>query len=72
MCVCAICHQRAAQEDDSLLSQVYMYQNYGNVYLCGFFNCRCGELEDFLEGVDDVPDRDVVDHTTNGYGQFLW
>ena len=56
---------------DNLLSQVYMYQNEGNFYICGDVNSRCGDMDDFLEGVDDVPGREVIDHTAKSYGQFL-
>ena len=56
---------------DNLLSQVYMYQNGGNFYICGDFNSRCGDMDDFVEGVDEVPPREVTDHRQNGYGQFM-
>lgn len=48
-----------------------MYQNDGKFFICGDFNSRCGDMSDYLEGVDEVPDRKVTNHTTNGYGQFM-
>ena len=40
-------------------------------FICGDFNSRCGERADYVEGVDQVPSRHVIDHTTNGYGDCL-
>ena len=54
---------------DHLLSCICEYQNYGNIYICGDFNSRCGDLDDFIVGVDVVPERKVVDYTTNSYGE---
>jgi hypothetical protein len=57
---------------DTLLSQVFNYQNHGGVtYLMGDFNGRCGSLLDYIEGVDDVPERSVVDTHDNAYGELL-
>ena len=30
-----------------------------------------GDRADYVEGVDQVPNRHVIDHKTNGYGDFL-
>ena len=54
---------------DHLLSCICEYQNCGNIYICGDFNSRCGDLDDFIVGVDVVPERKVVDYTTNSYGE---
>ncbi|VDI29898.1 Hypothetical predicted protein [Mytilus galloprovincialis] len=48
-----------------------MYQNIGKLYLCGDFNARCGDMQDFIEGVDDVQIRDVIDDVLNRNGEML-
>ena len=44
-----------------------MYHNNGNFFICGDFNSRSGDRADYVEGVDQVPSRHVIDHKTNGY-----
>ena len=56
---------------DNLLSDIYKYQNEGILYVCGDFNSRCGGLDDFIRGVDCIPDRDVLDFNLNKYGEML-
>lgn len=56
---------------DHLLTGVYQYQNIGSLYVCGDFNSRCGELDDFIVGVDHLPERDIIDFTTNRYGELF-
>jgi hypothetical protein len=49
-----------------------MYQKEGNFYICGDFNSRIGEELDYIEGVDNVPERNVVDFKRNMYcDQFI-
>ena len=33
---------------DTLLSNIYKFQNDSLVYICGDFNSRCGDLYDFI------------------------
>ena len=47
------------------------YQNDGDISICGDFNSRCSDLEYFIAGVDDVPQRNVVDFKTKSYGEIL-
>ncbi|CAC5378479.1 unnamed protein product [Mytilus coruscus] len=54
-----------------MLKQVYMYQNIGKLYICGDFNARCGDMQDFIEGVDDVQIRAVIDDVLNRNGEML-
>ena len=54
---------------DNLLSDFYQFQNTGVVFICGDFNSRCGELEDFIAGVDNIVPRQVIDFRTNYYGE---
>ena len=55
----------------TLLEQVYSYQNEGRIYMCGDFNSRVGNASEFIEGVDDVTPRDVIDHTSNVNGDLF-
>lgn len=56
---------------DHLIACVYQYQAEGDLVLCGDFNSRCGDLDDYITGVDDVPRRDVIDNSTNRYGELF-
>lgn len=56
---------------DNLLSQIYEFQNHAKIYICGDFNSRCGDLKDFIEGVDMLPCRDVLDFKVNKYGHLM-
>lgn len=53
-----------------------MYQIHRNCkdtqfYICGDFNGRTGDQEDFIPGVDNLPDRNVVDFQINKEGESL-
>ena len=39
--------------------------------MCGDFNSRVGEATEFIEGVDDVTPRNVIDYTSNVNGDLL-
>ena len=54
---------------DNLLSDFYQFQNMGLVFISGDFNSRCGELEDFIAGVDNIVPRHVIDFKSNYYGE---
>ena len=56
---------------DTWLPNIYRYQTLGNIFICGDFNGRCGDHEDFISGVDAIGHRDVVDFKTNFYGDVL-
>ena len=56
---------------DTLLSLIYQYKNEGILYICGDFNSRCGDNDDFIRGIDDVIERDVIDFNMNRYGDLL-
>lgn len=55
---------------DNLMADIYKYQNRGLICISGDFNSRCGELEDYISGVDSVPGRNVIDFKTNLYGEL--
>ena len=56
---------------DKLLSQIYMYQTQGQYTICGDFNARCGNEPDYIEGVDEIIERTIVDYKKNHYGDLL-
>ena len=56
---------------DDLLQQTYCFQNEGLLYIAGDFNSRCGEEQDYIAGVDGIPPRDILDHTSNEFGEKL-
>lgn len=76
-CVCYLPPQNSSRYFDvnyfydSLLTDVYTYQNDGMIFISGDFNSRCGELQDFIVGVDDIPERDIIDFTANAYGELF-
>ena len=49
-----------------MLEQVYAFQNDGTLFVCGDYNSRVGDDSDYIEGVDDVRPRNVLDFTSNG------
>lgn len=55
----------------SLLEQVHAYQNEGRLFVCGDVNSRVGDDSDYIEGVDDVRPRDILDFTANANGDLL-
>ena len=77
ICVCYIPPSRSTRNVDAeqffnnLLTKIYMYQNEGIFYICGDFNSRCANKTDYIEGVDDLPERAVVDFKDNAYGDVF-
>ncbi len=53
------------------MNQVYQYQNEGLIYICGDFNARVADDTDYIEGVDMIPPRTVIDDGSNKYGSLL-
>lgn len=56
---------------DQLICQIHQYCKDSMFYICGDFNARCSDLQDFIAGVDSIPERQVIDFTTNKYGELL-
>ena len=56
---------------DTLLYQSFSHCNDKLLYICGDFNVRFGDLEDYIAGVDCIPERDVIDYTINKEGERL-
>ena len=56
---------------ENLLQQVYCNQTIGNIAICGDFNSRCGYYSDFIEGVDEINPRSVIDLNENYNGDLF-
>ena len=56
---------------EDLIQQVYCNQSKGNTIICGDFNARCGSNTEYIEGVDDVKPRTVIDQTENHNGDLF-
>ena len=56
---------------DSLMCQIHTYCKDNNFFICGDFNSRLGDLEDFISGIYDVPERNIVGFHVNNEGERL-
>ena len=56
---------------DNLICQMHEYCKNATFYICGDFNARCSNFQDFIEGVDNIQDRNVVDFSSNKFGELL-
>ena len=54
-----------------LVSLAYKVYNSDIVIFCGDFNARVGNKSDYVESVDELPQRVVLDTVTNDHGQSL-
>ena len=76
-CVCYLPPENSSRQVDAntffdnLLTGLYEYQNLGKLFICRDFNSRCGDDDDFITGIDSVCQRDVLDYTSNRYGQLF-
>ena len=77
VCVCYLPPEHSSRHMDvdsffsDLMKKVYEYQNDDHLVICGDFNARIGCESDYIEGVDDVKPREVIDETLNSYGDHL-
>ena len=46
---------------DTLTYQIHMYCKGSLFFLCGDFNARVSNLEDFIPGIGKIPERHVID-----------
>jgi len=53
------------------LTNIYEYKKEGLIFICGDFNCRRGTMDDIIVGVDDVPQRSIIDYSAYYYGELL-
>jgi exonuclease III len=51
------------QFSDALMCQIHVYCKGCRFFLCGDYNARCSDLDDFIAGVDEVTEREVIDFT---------
>ena len=67
--------QNADDYFQHLVGMMYEYTDYDFVTICGDFNARLGNKCDYIELIDEVPQRTVIDNTSNDHGislmQFL-
>ncbi|VDI02802.1 Hypothetical predicted protein [Mytilus galloprovincialis] len=56
---------------ETLMTHIYTIPQGNLFYLCGDFNSRCSDFSDSIEGIDCLPERDIVDFQTNGYGNIF-
>lgn len=77
ICVCYLPPMNSSRQVDAqsfydcLLTNIYQYQNDGMYFICSDFNSRCGDMLDYIEGVDDIAHRNVQDYNVNKYGHLL-
>ena len=76
ICVCYLPPENSKYCDTveffgKLLEKIYVYQNMGPLYLMGDYNARCGDCSDYIEDVDDVIPREVLDTYCNRNGDAL-
>ncbi len=64
-------HVDASDFFDTLLLQIHNYHVDDITYVCGDFNGRCGNLLDYVEGVDSVENREILDSVINQQGRLL-
>jgi exonuclease III len=50
---------------DNLLCSVYTYQHEGLLYICDDFNGRIGHSDDYIVGVDTLPNKEIIDFISN-------
>ena len=53
------------------MCQMHQYCKDPMFYICGDFNARCSDFQDFIAGFDIIPERHVIEFTANKYGDIL-
>ena len=38
-----------------------VHQKYGHFFIVGDFNARCGDAQDYIEGVDEIEPREIIE-----------
>ena len=77
LCVCYLPPENSSRQEDvlsfydNLLADIYQYQSLDTVCIFGDLNSRCGDLKDYIEGVDVLKERGEIDFQVNKYGHFL-
>lgn len=76
-CVCYLppdMSTRAVDVDnyfDTLSTQIFTFQQESEFFICGDFNARTADLEDYIPGIDVVPERKNIDQKVNKYGEIF-
>ena len=76
-CVCYLPPENSSRQVDvnaffdTILTGVYNFQSIGKLFICGDLNSRCGAEDDFIVGVDDIVQRNIIDYKTNNYEHIL-
>ena len=61
----------AEQYFEELMCQCHTRGHDGVLLVGGDFNARCVDHSEYIEGVDQVTHRDMLDHTSKTYGDLL-
>ncbi len=56
---------------DNVMNMLYEYNHFDMTIICGDLNSRVGHAKDFIEEIDNIPDRVVIDDTVNPHGNAL-
>jgi len=54
-----------------VLSLVYLYYNCDALFVIGDVNSRLGKKSDYIEDIDNIPDRQILDETVNKHGDVF-
>ena len=54
-----------------LVGMIYELYDLDLIIMCGDYNARIGSKKDYVETIDDIPSRQVVDTVSNDHGQSL-
>ena len=52
-----------------LLALVYLHSQCDHIFICGDFNARISDTKDFVNDVDRLQERQVIDNTKNNHGE---
>ena len=52
-----------------LINMLYNTSYLDCIVICGDFNARIGNLQDFVSGIDNLPNRNVIDQIKAGHGE---
>ena len=56
---------------DTLMTQIHTVPCGKQFFLCGDWNSRVADIDDYIQGIDYLPERNVVDFTPNSYGEIF-
>ena len=54
-----------------LIALLYTCNYADSVYLCGDYNARIGQGNEVIDGIDELPERKVLDKTKNAHGEAM-